>query len=91
MIFIDPTLEPAKRKEQLGNLIQMLDSLFKHPGYQMLDEYYKREEEGAFDTLTKCTTGDIAMKASGAYITIKKMREVPHNYLRISIEELKKI
>lgn len=89
MIFIDPNQDPVQRKAQLIKLAEILESFIRHPGFEIWDEYNKQEEVNAFEALTKCTTGDIAMKASGAYTAIKRMRELPRSYLKTTLEQLK--
>lgn len=90
MIFIDPNLPPSQRRESLIKLVETLDSMIRHPGFLALDAYYKSEEEAAFTALQTATTGDIAMKAAGAYVAIKRIRELPKSYLLNAAEELKK-
>lgn len=90
MIFIDPNQPAAQRKEQLRKLVETLDSMIRHPGFEALDAYYKSEEESAFNALQTADNGDLAMKAAGAYVAIKRIRQLPKDYLRNAAEELKK-
>ncbi len=81
MIFIDPNLPPEQRREQLRKLAELLSSFTQHPAFEMMDAYYKQEEEAAFNALQTATDGDMAMKAAGAYVAIKRMRQLPKDYL----------
>ena len=68
--------------EQLKNWAaysKMLESLQQQPGWEVFQKYMIQEEARVYESLNKCGTGDLAMKAVGAYTAIKNMREWASN------------
>lgn len=91
MIWVDPNLPDDVRRNIINNHVINMQELLKSKGWIELEAYLKAEEAQAYETLSHASTGDMAMKASGAYVAICNLRKLPESSLNQCLEALKQM
>lgn len=89
MILIDPSWPEETRLKLIDDHVRDMQELIRCKGWIVLKAYMQQEEDLAFAALQKATTGDMAMKAAGAYTAIRNARNLPESSLNQWVEALR--
>ena len=89
--YVDPSLPSAEQEKIARQMVEKFTSLLRHPGWLDLDAYLKQEELNAFNALQASQTGDLAMKNSGGYAAIRRVRELPERILNVALQHLQEL
>ena len=88
MFWLDSGAPQETQKKQTIRFIEEFTSLTRHPAWRQLHQYWEAEERRGYDSLFKATSGDMALKASTAYVTMRNMREYVDMQLRTAMQTL---
>ena len=78
----------AKARADHKGLIEDMEKLIACPGWIRIQEYLTSEKDAAFSSMQKAETGDLMMKASGAYVVLSNISSLAARLRSASLTRL---